>query len=145
MHRFGFWFDVVIKDDERGFLSRDGRFVRLLAPGRFTSFDPGRQLSVEVVKAVRTELTPERALLLHRTHRPVAEQNFEIVQTSPTEVAIVSFDGEAKHLVPPNTTRAFWKALTSVDVELIDTETEDERASIHGKRISEVRVTELRR
>ena len=48
---------------------------------------------------MRAELAPERALLLHRTHRPVAEQNFEIVQAGPTEVAIVSFDGEPKHLV----------------------------------------------
>jgi regulator of protease activity HflC (stomatin/prohibitin superfamily) len=124
MRKYGFWFDVVVKDDERGFLSRDGRFVRLLAPGRFTSFDPAQQLTVDVVKVVRAEIATERALLLQRTHRPVAEQNFEIVQTSPTEVAIVSFDGEPKHLVPPNTTRAYWKALTSVDVELIDTETE---------------------
>jgi regulator of protease activity HflC (stomatin/prohibitin superfamily) len=124
MHKYGFWFDVVVKDDERGFLSRDGRFVRLLAPGRFTSFDPAHQLSVDVVKVVRAEIAPERALLLQRTHRPVAEQNFEIVQAGPTEVAIVSFDGEPKHLVPPNTTRAYWKALTSVDVELIDTENE---------------------
>jgi regulator of protease activity HflC (stomatin/prohibitin superfamily) len=124
MRKYGFWFDVVVRDDERGFLSRDGRFVRLLAPGRFTSFDPAQQLSVEVVKVVRADIAPERALLLQRTHRPVAEQNFEIVQAGPTEVAIVSFDGEPKHLVPPNTTRAYWKALTSVDVELIDTENE---------------------
>ena len=73
---------------------------------------------------MRAEIAPERALLLQRTHRPVAEQNFEIVQAGPTEVAIVSFDGEPKHLVPPNTTRAYWRTLTSVDVELIDTESE---------------------
>ena len=124
MRKYGFWFDVVVRDDERGFLSRDGRFVRLLAPGRFTSFDPAHQLSVDVMKVVRAEIATERALLMQRTHRPVAEQNFEIVQAGPTEVAIVSFDGEPKHLVPPNTTRAYWKALTSVDVELIDTENE---------------------
>jgi regulator of protease activity HflC (stomatin/prohibitin superfamily) len=124
MRKYGFWFDVVVRDDERGFLSRDGRFVRLLPPGRFASFDPACQLSAEIVKVVRAEIAPERALMLHRTHRPVAEQNFAIVQTGATEVAIVSFDGEPKHLVPPNTTRAYWKALTSVDVELIDTENE---------------------
>ena len=124
MRKYGLWFDVVVRDDERGFLSRDGRFVRLLPPGRFVSFDPAWQLNAEIVKVVRAEIAPERALMLHRTHRPVAEQNFEIVQAGPTEVAIVSFDGEPKHLVPPNTTRAYWKALTSVDVELIDTENE---------------------
>ena len=124
MRKYGFWFEVIVRDDERGFLSRDGRFVRLLPPGRFTSFDPAHQLSAEIVKVVRAEIATERALLMQRTHRPVAEQNFEIVQAGPTEVAIVSFDGEPKHLVPPNTTRAYWKALTRVDVELIDTENE---------------------
>ena len=31
---------VVVKDDERAFLTRDGRFERLLGPGRFSAFDP---------------------------------------------------------------------------------------------------------
>lgn len=124
MRKYGFWFETIVKDDERAFLTRDGRFVRLLPPGRFTAFDPAHQLSAEVVKVVRSEVPPERALLLQRTHRILAEQNFEIVQTSPTEVAIISLDGEAKFLVSPNSTRAFWKTLTSVDVELIDTASE---------------------
>ena len=41
MRKYGFWFEVIVRDDERGFLSRDGRFVRLLQPGRFMAFDPG--------------------------------------------------------------------------------------------------------
>ena len=124
MRKYGFWFEVVIKDDERAFLVRDGRFVRLLQPGRYTAFDPAHHLTAEIVKVMRAEIAPERALLLQRTQRPVAEQNFEIVQTGPTEVAIVSLDGEPKLLVAPNSTRAFWKALTRVDVELIDTAAE---------------------
>ena len=69
MRKYGFWFEIVVRDDERGFLSRDGRFVRLLQPGRFLALDPGWQLSAEVVKVVRAEIAPERALLLHRTPR----------------------------------------------------------------------------
>ncbi|MFA5899362.1 MAG: slipin family protein [Hyphomicrobium sp.] len=124
MRKYGFWFQTIVRDDERALLSRDGRFVRLLPPGRFVAFDPANQLSAEVVKVVRTEVTAERALLLQRTNRALAEQNFEIVQTTPTEVAIVSLDGEAKYLVSPNSTRAFWKTLTSVDVELVNTASE---------------------
>ena len=67
--------------------SRDGRFVRLLQPGRFTAFDPGHHLNVELVKVVRAEIAPEKALLLQKTHRPVAEQNFEIVHAGANEVA----------------------------------------------------------
>ncbi|WP_295555757.1 slipin family protein [uncultured Hyphomicrobium sp.] len=120
MSRLSFWTTAVVKDDERGFLRRDGRFVKLLEPGRFTEFDPLGQLSVEIVKILRAEIASEKALLLAKTDPDVAADNFTIVQAGPTEVAIVSLDGEPKHLVLPNTTRAFWKALTAVDVEKID-------------------------
>jgi regulator of protease activity HflC (stomatin/prohibitin superfamily) len=113
-------FTTVVKDDERAFLARDGRFERLLAPGRFTAFDPYGHLTAEVVKVVRAEIAADKALLFAKTHPAVAAEHFEIVQAGPTEVAIVSFDGEPKHLVLPNTTRAFWKTLTKVDVERID-------------------------
>lgn len=121
MRKFGFWFGAVVRDEERGLLYRDGRFDRLLQPGRFVAFDPMRRLAVETVKVMRAEITPERALLLQKTHPAMAEQNFEIVQVGPNEVAIVSLDGEPKHLLLANTTRAFWRSLTRVDVERIDT------------------------
>jgi len=121
MTRSAFWTTVVVKDDERAFLMRDGRFERLLHPGRFTEIDPFGRLSAEVVKVMRTELAPERALLLAKLEPDIAERNLEIVQTGPTEVAIVSFDGEPRHLVASNTTRAFWKTLTRVEVERIET------------------------
>ena len=80
----------------------------------------GRRLTAEVVKVVRAEIAADKALLFAKTHPQVAAEHFEIVQVGANEVAIVSFDGEPKHLVPPNTTRAFWKTITKVDVERID-------------------------
>ncbi|MGH6815186.1 MAG: slipin family protein [Hyphomicrobiaceae bacterium] len=134
MNRFGF-FRIVIKDDERAFLTRDGRFEHLLGPGRFRAFDPYGQLKAEVVKVLRTEIPTEKALLLAKTHAALAENNFAIVQAGPSEVAIVSFDGEPKHLVLPNTTRVFWRTLTKVDVERIDTAGEIRIARRHLERI----------
>ena len=126
-----FQFKVVVKDDERAFLTRDGRFERLLGPGRFVAFDYGRHLAAEVVKVVRTEIAAERALLIARTHPEVAAEHFEIVQAGPTELAIISLDGEPKHQVLPNTTRAFWKTVTRVEVERIDAGTEVRVAKRH--------------
>ena len=40
MSRQGVWTTIVVKDDERALLSRNGRFERLLSPGRFAEFDP---------------------------------------------------------------------------------------------------------
>ena len=121
MPRQGFWFTVTIKDDERAFLTSDGCFEQLLGPGRFTSFDPNFRLAADVVKVARAEIVPERAFQFQRTHPELVAELFEIVQAGPAQVGIVSFDGDPKHIVPPNTTRVFWKALTKVDVEMIDT------------------------
>lgn len=117
-------FQCVVRDDQRAFLRRDGRFDSLLGPGRFREYDPNRRLSAETHTVVRSEIKPEIALLFTRTHPDLASEHFEIVQPGPTEVAIVSFDGQPVHVVRPNETRAFWKTLTRVDVELIDTGSE---------------------
>ena len=120
MSRLSFWTTAIVRDDERGVLRRDGRFAKLLPPGRFTEFDPLGQSTVEIVKVVRAEIAPETALLFAKAEPDLAEEHFAIVRPAPGEVAIVSLDGEPKHLVLPNTTRAFWKTVTAVDVELID-------------------------
>ncbi len=112
---------LVVKDDERAFLTRDGRFERLLGPGRFRAHDPFERLKAETVKVVRAEVPVERALLIEKTKPEIAAEHFAILQTGATEVAIVSLDGEPKYLVPPSTTRAFWKTLTLVEIERIDT------------------------
>ena len=133
-------FKIVVKDDERAFLARDGRFERLLGPGRFTAFDPFAHLTAEVVKVVRAEIAADKALLLARTHPAVAAEHFEIVQAGPTEVALVSFDGEPKHLVLPNMTRAYWKTLTRVEVERIDAGGEVRVARRHLDRLDLARM-----
>ena len=121
--RDGLWSTVVVKDDERAFLTKNGQFVQLLGPGRHSTFDPSRRLAAEVVKVQRAEVPVDRALLLERSQPQLAEEHIVIVQPGPSEVAIVSLDGEPKLVVLPNTTRAFWKTLTRVDVETIDTAT----------------------
>ncbi len=119
MLNFGM-FKIDVKDGERAFLTRNGRFVRLLGPGRFKTMDLTGEYSAEVVKVTRAEIPAERALMFEKTNPAIADEHFEIVQTGAGEVAIVSFDGEPFYLVRPNTTRAFWKTLTQIDVERID-------------------------
>jgi regulator of protease activity HflC (stomatin/prohibitin superfamily) len=134
-----FKFKVIVKDDERAFLVRDGRFERLLGPGRFVALDYGRRLTAEVVKVARAEIAADKALLFASTHKAIAAENFEIVQAGANEVAIVSLDGEPKHLILPNTTRAFWKTITKVDVERIDAATEVRVAKRHLDKLDPAR------
>jgi regulator of protease activity HflC (stomatin/prohibitin superfamily) len=132
---------VVVKDDERGFLTRDGRLVRLLGPGRFSALDPMGRMKAEIAKVVRAEVPVERALLMARTSPELAAEHFAILQTGANEVAIVSLDGEPKHLVGPSSTRAFWKTLTRVEIDRIDTETSLRVEKRHLDRLDLARST----
>jgi SPFH domain / Band 7 family len=137
------WFKTIVKDDERAFLMRDGRFERLLGPGRFSAFDPMRHLAADTVKVVRAEISADRALLFEKTQPALAEEHLVIVQPASTEVAIVAFDGEPRHLVLPNTTRAFWKTLTLVEVEKIDTASEIRVQKRHLDKLDVARVPQI--
>ena len=134
-------FRIAVQDDERAILRRDGRFVRLLEPGRYTEFDPRFRMTADVHKVVRSELKAELALLLEKTQPQVAAENIRIVQPGPNEIAIVSFDGEPKHLVLPSTTRAFWKTLTHVEVEMIDAGAEMRIAKAHLDKLDLARTS----
>src|SRR5262249_60769111 len=86
------------------------------------------------------EIAADKALLFAKAHPAVAAEHFEIVQAGANELAIVSLDGEPKHLVLPNTTRAFWKTITRVDVERIDAGTEVRVAKRHLDKLDPART-----
>ncbi len=141
MARKGFWFTVTVKDSERAILTRDGRVQRLLGPGKFQAYDSWGALAVEVLPVLRAEIVPEKAFLLQKTHPEIAAEHFEFVQTGPSEVAIVSLDGEPKHLVGANSTRVFWKTVTKVGVERIDTQAQLRIAPVHLAKLDLTRST----
>lgn len=137
-----FDFVRIVADDERGLLSRDGRLVRLIQPGKFKIFNWGDHYSAEIVKVVRTELPVERARLIQRA-LPEATDAIKIVQTDTNEVAIVSLDGEPKHVILPNSARAFWSAVTDVSVERIDTSAQLRVDRRHLDKIDVARTTAI--
>src|SRR5688572_19886489 len=101
-HKGFFSFETVVRDDERAFLTRSGRFEALLGPGRYRAFDLRRELAAETFKVIQAEIPATRALMLRQTHPEIVAAHFEIVQAGPMQVAIVSFDGDPKHVVLPN-------------------------------------------
>jgi regulator of protease activity HflC (stomatin/prohibitin superfamily) len=111
---------VIVKDGERALLMRNGRFERMLEPGRHTLFDPAGELIAELFAVVRTEFPADRFAVLKAARGDLAADLFEAVETKAEEVAIVSLDGRPLHLMGPWQTRVFWKVATRVEVERID-------------------------
>jgi regulator of protease activity HflC (stomatin/prohibitin superfamily) len=122
---------VTVKDGERAILTRNGRFERVLEPGRHTLFDPLREIGVELHQVVRAEFPADRYAVLKAARPDVTAELFEAVETKADELAIVSLDGRPLHLMGPWQTRAFWKVATRVDVERIDVTSDPKVAKRH--------------
>lgn len=132
---------VVVKDDERALLSRDGKFVRVLGAGRHELLDPFARLSAETFKVVRGEIAWDRYATIASVDAEAAAGNFVAVQTGAGEVAVVSFDGQPTHLMTPWQSRAFWKGVTKVDVERIDAKASLRVEKRHLEKLDTSRLT----
>ena len=121
MTRKLFGLDVVVKEGERALLTRDGRTVRVLGPGRHRIVDPLRRCAVEVFDAMEKVFPLERYRALKAERPDLADALFAVVETRENEVGLVRLDGRVRFLVRPWTTDVYWKVATRVEFELIDT------------------------
>jgi regulator of protease activity HflC (stomatin/prohibitin superfamily) len=131
MDRQLFTLRVTVKDGERALLTRDGRFERVLEPGRHTLFDPMRNLGIELHNVVRTEYAVERYAVLKAARPDIAAELFEAVETKADELAIVSLDGRPLYLMGPWQVRVFWKVATRVEAERVDVTSDPKVAKRH--------------
>src|ERR1700692_3367223 len=73
----------TVKDGERALVTRDGRFERVLEPGRHTLFDPARRIAVEQYNVVRAEF-PADKLAVRKAGRPdLSAELFVVIEHSP--------------------------------------------------------------
>lgn len=132
-------FRVTVKDGERAILTRDGRFERVLGPGRHLMVDPRSALKAEVLNVVGAEISPERHAALAAAKPELAAETFAVVETGAGEVAIVKLDGRPVHLLGPWSKRVFWTAVTRVEVERVDVAAELAVADRHLKMVDRSR------
>ena len=122
---------LTVKDGERALLLRDGRYERVLEPGRHRLLDMRGALTVETFPVVRAEFPAERFAVLKAERPELAAALFTVVETRADEIAIVSLDGRPVHLVGPWQARAYWKVASTVEVERVDVASEPKLAPRH--------------
>jgi hypothetical protein len=130
-----------VKDGERAFLLRNGRYQRVLEPGRHALLDPRHELAVELHNVVRAEFAAERYAVLKSARPDLAAMLFEAVETKADEIAIVALDGRPTHLMAPWQTRVFWKLATRVEAERIDVASEPRVSPRHLAMVARERNT----
>ena len=76
MNRSVLMLRVTVKDGERALLTRNGRFERVLEPGRHRIFDLRREFAAEVFAIVRAEFPADRYAVLKAARPDLAATLF---------------------------------------------------------------------
>jgi regulator of protease activity HflC (stomatin/prohibitin superfamily) len=132
---------VTVKDGERALLARNGRFERVLEPGRHRLLDPKRELAAELFQVVRADFPADRYAVLKTARPDLVADLFEAVETRAGEIAIVKLDGRPVLVLGPWSTRVYWKVATRVEVERIDVASEPKVAPRYLTMIDRTRST----
>lgn len=111
--------EVIVAENQRGLLVKDGRLLRMLDPGRHMLWDWDHRLRTEIVSAQGNFASPWAAII-EKLHPEMAAEYFEIVRPAEGQVAVVWLDGRASLIVRPGQVVHIWKALNDVRVETFD-------------------------
>lgn len=111
--------NIVVTEKQRGLLIRDGRFIRVLEPGRHRLWNPLGRSEVELFDVTGIFVSPWAELIAKR-YPEIAADYFVTVQVDEGQVAVVLMDGRAAFVVRPGETAHVWTVLKQVVVERFD-------------------------
>jgi regulator of protease activity HflC (stomatin/prohibitin superfamily) len=111
--------EVIVAENQRGLLVKDGRLLTMLDPGRHAFWDWDNRLRAEIV-AAQGVFTSPWAAIVEKLHPELAAEYFAIVRPDEGQVAVVWLDGRASLIVRPGQAVHVWKVLNDVRVETFD-------------------------
>src|ERR1700754_2202765 len=98
---------VVIAENQRGLLIKDGRVIDILSPGRYRLWDWLNRERVETFVASGMFASPW-AEIIEKRHPELAEGNFVSVRPQEGQVSVVWIDGRAALIVRPGQAVHVW-------------------------------------
>jgi len=110
---------TLIAEHERGLLFQRGRFVRVLQRGAHWLLARSGT-SIERHDLRRPRFDHALAEFLVKTHPELLETTFQVFELSDRQVGIEYVDGRLAGIVPPATTRVYWRGLHPVRVDVLD-------------------------
>jgi len=117
---------VLVGDQERVLVIRNGRFERMLGPGAHNvwAFGAAVELERHNVKEVLFEGPWVNHLV--KVRPDVTAEHFTVVETKDSQVAVVSLDGKVARGFFPGSRALFWRGPVEVSVEVFDAHAEPE-------------------
>src|ERR1051326_731062 len=115
---------VLVGDQERVLLIRNGRFERMLGPGAHNVWTFGARIELERHNLAEVVLGGTWVNHLAKERRDVIAEHFTIVETNDSEVAVVSLDGKVARAFGPGVRALFWRGPVEVSAEVFDANAE---------------------
>src|SRR6185295_1018141 len=97
------WKRILVGDQERVLVSKNGRFVSILAPGEYRLFAglSGKTLAFERFNIREIAFQSTWTEFLVKQRPDVVAKYFTVVETGDDEVAVLSFDGKLTKVIGP--------------------------------------------
>ena len=121
-----FWKRILVGDQERVLVTKNGRFVSILGPGEYRMFEGpklfgfGSTLGFERfnIREIAFQSTWTEFLVKQRPE--IVSRFFTVVETGDAEVAVLSFDGKLLKVIGPGKRILFWRGGVEVSAEIVN-------------------------
>lgn len=110
---------VVIGDGERGLVSKNRQFQRVLGPGVYRYVDPLGRIGVSTHDISQPEYRGGDKDALIRALGERLGEHFVLADIGSEAVGLVSRNGRLSDVLPPGTRALFWRGLVEVTVETV--------------------------
>jgi hypothetical protein len=115
------WKRIVVRDQERILIAKNGQFRAILTPGTHRVFTaPG--VSVKLEKFDIRDLVFRSTWIdyLVNKRRDVVEQHFIVVETNDEQVAMVYANGMLFDVLTPAKRVLFWRGVATLTAEVVN-------------------------
>jgi regulator of protease activity HflC (stomatin/prohibitin superfamily) len=115
------WKRIIVGDQERALITKNGRFGGILAPGEYRLFIlPGVSLDVEKYNVRDLVFQSSWADYLAKERPDIAERYFTRVETNDLQVAMVYVDSKLFKVMLPAKRMLFWRGAVNVTAEVVN-------------------------
>jgi len=116
-----FWKRIVISNQERVLVAKNGRFGGIMLPGEYRMFvAPGVSLELERHDIGKLVFESVWADYVANQRPKVVKRHFTLVETNDRQVAMIYVNGRLFKVLTPAKRLLFWRGPAEVTAELID-------------------------
>jgi hypothetical protein len=114
------WKRILVRDQERALIARNGKFCAILNPGKHVVFAiPGVSLDIENFDVRDLVFRSRWSNHLVEQRPDVVAKHFTLVATSDVQLAMIYADGKLVNVLLPGQSVLFWRGLAQLTIETV--------------------------